>query len=296
MRSRLAALGILLSSGLAAGGATDAWAQDAEPAPAPAAPAVAAPAPARRGAVVVAVGAAEDELGRSCRDLAREVYRVERLRPSLDEASARALCGGDAGTEARPKKLAELRQSLTMSPSNATSRLVAGALAEELGASALVLVGRDDKGQAVRLLRVEDVEGKQTLFFEPTRLDATPNAAPAATTIDSPFGIVPWAKIASAIDILSEGEGEARSDGSAPQVTAISATDPVPKTGPRKENLLGARSTDAPADAGDKAFYESPWFWVAAGGVAAIGVVVLVVSQATDIGEGTTHIQGKVNP
>lgn len=242
------------------------------------------PASRPRGVAVVAPGAPDEDLGRACRELAREVYRLDGLRPDLDEGSARALCGGDPGVEAGPKRVAELRQGLTPSLSGASSSVLALALADELGVSALVLVEPSGGSTTVRVVRVASVGGKPTLFLEPTRLDASPSGEPP---------VVAWATVGRAVGVLVEDEGEGASDGSAPPTVGLPSAEAGP--GPRRDLLLGPRPA-APADAGDKAFYESPWFWVAAGSVAAVGIVVLVVSQTTDVGQGTVKLTGQVSP
>ncbi len=272
---RLAALTSLLV--LSAVAPPAAHAQPSGPVSTPAAP---------RGVAVVAPGPPDEELGRSCRELAREVYRLEGLRPDVDEGSARALCGGDPGVEAGPKRVAELRQGLTATLEGASSGVLAAALADELGITALVLVGREGAATTVRVVRVAQIDGKPALFVEPTRLDATPTGEPPVTA---------WATAARAVAVLVEDEGEGSSDGATSVVAALPDGSSAKGPGPRRDALLGVR-TSAPETPGDKAFYESPWFWVAAGSVAAVGLVVLIVSQATDVGEGTVKVTGKVSP
>ena len=39
-----------------------------------------------------------------------------------------------------------------------------------------------------------------------------------------------------------------------------------------------------------------PWFWVIIGGVAALGLTAVIVSQTVDTSSGNVHLQGKVLP
>lgn len=298
VRYRVAALAIGIS--IAASSVDLAQAQETatEPAtagaPAPAPPAVAS-ARALKGVAVLVPGSPDEALGKGCRDLAREVYKIGSLTPSMSEAEVRTLCGGDPGPQPGPKKLAELRQGLAWSLDGATSRVIAQAMADDLGVRALVLLGRDTNGgQAVRVIRAGLVEDRVAIYVEPTRLELVARAPSADAT-----PVVPWVDAAKAIEILARDEGEARSDGSIGKVDAITPEGAAPEipAGPRKEKLVGAKTTAPPAEgADDTKFYESPWFWVAAGSVAAVGLTVLIVSQTTDVDEGSIPVQGKVLP
>ncbi len=290
---------------LAATSAITAPARAGDAAPAPAAEAH-PPAPAARvlqGAVVVAPGAPEAATSQACRALAREVYKADELRPRISEIAASTLCGGPPGEDASAKKLAELRQALTLGLDSATSKLLAEGIADELGARALVLVapgaaspvpGADGATEAppvvIRVVRAFASErGKISVFIEKTRLTVKKDAS---------TGTYPFDGTARAIRVLAEDEHELSGDGGKTAVEAVVAVRVVPKPlpGPRRDKLIGARATDAPKAPGDKPFYESPWFWVAAGSVAAVGLAVLIVSQTTDVGRGTVKIQGTVDP
>lgn len=248
------------------------------------------PARVLNGVAVLAPGASDEALGADCKSFAREVYKTAALRPTIDEASARTLCGGDPGTEAGPKRLAELRQSLALNAGTATGKLVAQALADELGVRALVLVGRDASGLGVRVVRASIVAEKVAVFVEGTRIDLAPRGDPPA---------VPWGESARAVEVLIDDEGEAASDGALAPLPALPdlALLIAPLVGPRRDALLGARTLNkGPEAPKETPFYESPWFWVAVGSVAAAGLTVLIVSQATDVDEGTVNVTGTVLP
>jgi len=245
------------------------------------------------GAAVVASGTVDDALGQDCRALAREIYKSAALRPSIDEGTAKTLCGGEAGiagtgaVDAQPRKIGELRASLGTNLDNATARLVVQALVDELGVQSLVLVSRTATGPQVRVVRAHMARGKLGITIEGTRLSPSAKGEPLA---------IPWAETAAAVELLLSDEGEAQGDGSVTPIAAVSAGIVVSPGGPRKSNLLAARPTEAPGAAPEKAFYESPWFWVAVGSVAAVGLTVLIVSQATNVDEGSVNLQGEVLP
>lgn len=251
-----------------------------------------APRPPRvlNGVAVLAPGPSDEVLGADCKTFAREVYKSATLRPTIDEASARTLCGGDPGTEPGPKRLAELRQSLALNAGTATGKLVAQALADELGVRALVLVGRDASGLGVRVVRASIVAEKVVVFVEGSRIDLAPRGDPPA---------VAWSESARAVEVLIDDEGEAASDGALTPLPPLPdrAILIAPLVGPRRDALLGARvASKGPEAPKETPFYESPWFWVAVGSVAAVGLTVLIVSQATDVDEGTVSVKGVVLP
>lgn len=65
------------------------------------------------------------------------------------------------------------------------------------------------------------------------------------------------------------------------------------------EQPAGPRRKPAPAPpapAEDGSLTSSPWFWVAVGSVAAIGLGILIVSQATNVDESSVRLQGRVLP
>lgn len=253
-------------------------------------PAPARPARALRGVAVLAPGAADETLAAECKTFAREVYKTPALRPSIDEAAARTLCGGEPGEDAAAKRLAELRQSLALNAGTATGKLVAQALADELGVRALVLIGRDSAGLGVRVVRASLVAEKISVFVEGTRIDLAARGDPPA---------VPWGESARAVEVLIEDEGEGAPEAALAPLPALPdrAVLIAPLIGPRRDALLGARPTpQAPVAPKETPFYESPWFWVAVGSVAAVGLTVLIVSQATDVDEGTVTVKGMVLP
>lgn len=259
----LSALGLALAAGPAA----------AEPA---------RPEADARGAVVTLVGPPTDALAEACRAIARDVYERPRLRPRLDETAVRVLCGsaapGDAPREVRA--LAELREGLGPELDAATNRALVDALASATRAETLVLVdgGAPEHVRVRWLARKGDGPG---LVLDPVSLDVpTPTQSSAAPGL---------------FDAIGEGlEGLIAPAAPAPLAEAP-APHAVPGLGPRKSHLGGAKPGQPP-DVPAPSFFETPWFWVAAGGVAAIGLTILIVSQATDVGQGSVHVSGKVEP
>lgn len=283
--ARKAAVTGLIGLGLAslAGGPAE-----AQPAPAPVTDKPAADRPASRGAIVVLAGAPSDDVAQACRDIAREVYKRAPLRPAIDEAGVRVMCGSappsDASSEVR--SLGELRESLSSELENAGNKALLGALAKGARANVVVVVDKapaanGGDGVVIRTRWMKNESASDSLTLDPASFAIT---LPTQSSAESP-----WKEIGAAL----EGLLIPRAPATEPSATA---THPVPGLGPRKSHLSGPQPKDGPPDAPTTSFFESPWFWVAAGGVAAIGVTILVVSQATDVGQGTVHVSGKVEP
>ncbi len=233
-------------------------AQQVSPTASPAASAAAS------GAAVVLIGS-DEERAKDCRELARAVYAKPSLRPAIDESAAKALCSTDSSAQAG-QKLAELRASLHDRIDNAATQAVLTALGSELPSEAVVLVSKGERGTLVRVVRRGAKEA------DPLSFDLAPGADGAP---------VAWADVAQALDLsLREAPTPKAPGGERPgpvrSLAAPIGKDPVP---------------EAPTP-----FFESPWFWVAAGSVAALGLAILIVSQTTDVGEGTVKIEGKVLP
>lgn len=233
-----------------------------------------------RGLVVLVQGD-DPEASAGCRELAKKVYRSDRLRPSLGEASARALCGARASEPAEAAALAELRLALTTPLDGAGARAVLEAVARRLPAEGLLVVERAGEELSASLLRAEPGSAASTLRAGRTTLA---------------LGRVGGALVLSEVTADLE-----RLLGPAPLVEA--ATSPVaPLTIPPAggaEQPAGPRRPSTPpppAPAEESSLTSSPWFWVAVGSVAALGLSILIVSQATDVDEGSVRLQGRVLP
>lgn len=246
--------------------------------PAPSAP---APVTARSGVAVVLVGPWDDTHARHSRDLARGVYRRPKLRPSLDEATVRILSGGEpSGDDDAAKQLSALRGKLTPDLTTEEARAALAGLAATLPVEAIVLYVPGPTGPSVRLAHVDGTKVPPTTRLDPASLAPSPREdQPGALDLDP---------VLTSLERLI-----------APKpATALPPRRPTaqkPKPGPRKENLekgQPGKEPDKPKD--DSSFFESPWFWVAVGGVAATGLTILIVSQTTNVGEGSVALRGKV--
>ncbi|NUO50016.1 MAG: hypothetical protein HOV80_14265 [Polyangiaceae bacterium] len=268
--------GTLLSSG-------DARA-DEPAAAAPATPAAPSqPVVQRRGVAVVLVGPWEDTQAKHARDLARGVYRTPKLRPDLDEGTVRILTGGEpSGDDAAAKRLSELRSALTPDLTTEASKNALAGLAAELPVGSIVLFIPGSAGPVVRLAHVDGSASPPVTKLDPASIAPSPKEGePGALDLDP---------VLASLERLIAPKAEAKLPPS-PQPAAK----PKPKPGPRKDNLKKTSGTEAPdKPKEDSSFYESPWFWVAVGGVAATGLTILIVSQTTDVGEGSVALKGKV--
>ncbi|MFO0553560.1 MAG: hypothetical protein U0271_34580 [Polyangiaceae bacterium] len=254
-----------------------------------------------QGVSVVLVGEADGDAARSCRALAREVYKLDAIRPRLAEDAARALCGDDTvrgpasanGEVPLTTRLAELRTSAGGQLDNAAQRAVAEALIESTRSAALILVERvvtprrtPEPGEEPTL--DDAVAPDETPRYRVQLLHGARRDGRLVTRVDSArfdlsadgVGLgVPWADVASAALILT---------------TEGASTSPLVSTTAPAKHVDPASIVAPPAPEKPTPFYESPWFWVAAGAVAAAGIIVIVVSQVGDVGQGTIHLSGKV--
>lgn len=218
---------------------------------------------ARKGVAVVAIGAGDGPL-RATRSLARVVYKSPALRPRVDEETVQVLAGGAAPAEdARLAELSELRAALPADVDTAAAKALLGAVAEKVDARALVLVSVGDDGRALgRLVRLDGGVGSGV------RVDAATFAAAAP---------------ADGADFTWTGVDDA--------LVAILRTNEV---GPRRDLTRAPSAPNLPDE--PQSLVEKPWFWVIVGGVAALGLTAVIVSQTVDTSSGTVHLQGKVLP
>lgn len=224
-----------------------------------------APAAARKGVAVVAVGTG-DAVGKATRRLARVVYQLPALRPRAGEGMVQVLAGGVAPAgDAALAELAELRAALPTDPESAAAKALLEAIANKVDARALVLVSvADDARAAGRLVRLEETSGLLAV-----RVDAATFAAPAPTTDVPEYA---WTGTDVAIAALLRSS----------------------EVGPRRDLSRPPTAPDAPDEPGN--ITSKPWFWVIVGGVAALGLTAVIVSQTVDTASGTVHVQGKVVP
>ena len=256
------------------------------PAAAPIAPAVAPVGPMivqriapPHGAVVVAV---TDDAGPAAKALAHEVYREPQLRPSIDEATARALTGSvadspatTAATTSADAKLAEiiaLRGSIATSVTDITTRHLLASLGTSLRADLVVAVSLDSGHAVARVLHAG------TASFERVELGASVEiAADGARTFHWP---------GAAITLR----------GFLPAPPAPPASVEADATKPAAKPPESVKTATKPELSDQRPIYKSPWFWAALGGVAAVGVTVFVLAKTTGSSPSTVHVDGSVDP
>jgi hypothetical protein len=219
------------------------------------------PPPAAHGAVVVALG---EGASPAARPLARDVYRHEALRPSIDDATARVLAGDPVPAEAPSslRELAELRRSIPPAGTDVASRRLLASLGEELHAKLVVSVALEDGKPVARVLRVAGAS------FERVALSASVEPSPAGS--EPSFA---WPGAAAALHPLLVQPAAAT-----PLAPVAAAAPPAPP----------------PPAPGKPPYWKSPWFWAPLGVLLAAGVTVLVVSQTADTSVGNVHLQGHV--
>lgn len=196
--------------------------------------------------------------------LAQEVYGSARLRPGLTEAEARVFAGGPA-TEARPLvDLADTREAIT--DDGPTARRLLGALTQEFAL----------EGVFVLYPGAEGVERARPLVKVFVAGDA---AAPAGhfvpVELRAESGEHPWASARSTLERL---------------VPPASASSRPAASPPR----AAARTEPAPSDKaeGSSAFYQSPWFWGAAGAALVLGGAFFLATR--DSSSDSIHLEMQV--
>lgn len=219
---------------------------------------------ARKGVAVIAVGVGDPPM-KATRSLARVVYKSPALRPRADETTVQVLAGGPAPAgDPALAELAELRSALPVDVETAAAKALLQAIAEKIDARALVLVSVGGDGRALgRLVRL-DLGGAGS----GVRVDD----ATFASAVPSEREDFVWTGVDDALSaILRTNEVGPRRD--------LSKAPSAPNTPDEPQNLV-----------------EKPWFWVVVGGVAALGLTAVIVSQTVDTSSGTVHLQGKVLP
>lgn len=204
------------------------------------------------GYVVLARGAAKENAW----SLAQETYRSSRLRPRLDEAHARVFAGEDA--PAGRKDLAELAEARdAVVDEGVASRRLLTSLGKEYGLEGLLVVSSSE-GSSPASARLFTVE---TGRFEPLELRSETDAG--------------WTSARATLERLAPREvtpsGGANGVAKAPANATKSGEEPKP---------------------GQKAFYESPWFWGAAGAAAALGGAFFLATR--DSSSDSIHVQMQV--
>lgn len=213
-----------------------------------------------RGVIVMSTS---PEAVSAAKPLARDVYKDEALRPTIDDATARVLAG-EAPAEGAPPKLMELRDlraSAFSAGSEAASRKLVSAIGADLKARLVVTVSMEGGRPLARVLRVE------TSAYEGITLGATTETAPSGETTFH------WPGAVDALHKLLPADGPRALAKPAP-----AAPKPASKPAP------------------SESIWKSPWFWAVLGGVVAAGAGTFAIVKATNADEPTVHIVGRVAP
>lgn len=234
--------------------------------------------------VVVSVeptDAAESEAVRDlAKRLAKALYGEGSFRPRVSEIEVRALVGQAPPTDdARATYLAGLRTALSGDLTAPANLELLRSIGERACARAVVVASRapaaSPDATAVVSAEARIVRVGATATIDPVRLVSTP-------------GEEPWP---DARDAARRLLGDLSPVAATPVATAV--VDPPKGTEPlAPKRAPGPEAPKPPED--DTEFYESPWFWVAVGGVAAIGLTAVIVSQTVDTNNGSVHLSGKV--
>lgn len=226
-------------------------------------PGTTAAAPASRGAVVVAIGSGVEA---AAKPLAREIYRDEALRPSLDDRAARVLAGEavPADAPAKERELAEVRSALTTND-DAPSRRLLASLGAEQKAEIVVAVSMAGDRPVARVLRVG------TARYESIELGPTIERSEAGEIRYT------WPGAATTLRKLVV----------VPQAAAPAPIAPKP---------TGSKALTKPEEPARKPFYKSAWFWGPVGAIVAAGAAVLIASKVTEDSTGMVRLKGQVAP
>lgn len=234
------------------------------PAPAPNAPAKGA----AHGAVVVGLG--EGPQVGAAKQLAREVYRDETLRASIDEPFARVLVGEAMAEDApaRLKELGALRASTSPSTDDPGARRILASIGSDVGAEIVVVVSVGSEHPIARVLRVSGAQ------YEPVEL--------VPVLASEPGGQAHW--------VFPEASTTLRRFLSLPDVPPKTATGPIAPTKVDAPPKPLKRPLPGPS------WYKSPWFWGPLGAVVLAGGAIFLATQLSTTNSTTVHVTGTVAP
>ncbi|MDC3959930.1 hypothetical protein [Polyangium jinanense] len=222
-----------------------------------------ATAPAGRGAVVVAIGSGVEA---AAKPLAREIYRDEALRPSLDDRAARVLAGEAVAADApaKERELAEVRSALTTND-DAPSRRLLASLGAEQKAEIVVAVSMAGDRPVARVLRVG------TARYESIELGPT-------------------------IERSEAGEIRYTWPGAAATLRKLVIVPQAAAPAPLAPKQTSTKAPAKPEEPTPKPFYKSAWFWGPVGAIVAAGAAVLITSKVTEDSTGMVRLRGQVAP
>jgi len=191
--------------------------------------------------------------------LAQEVYASERLRPALSEAQARVFAGAKppapgAGEPPALVDLADAREAIT--DDGPTARRLLASLAKEYGLEGVFVVYAGAEGERPLVRAFVAGEGSSRAGrFAPVELRAEP-------------GDRPWASARSSLERL------------------------VPAAAPGPAARPAVAHAGTPKTEGHGAFYQSPWFWGAAGAAVVLGGAFFLATR--DSSSDSIHLEMQV--
>jgi len=204
-----------------------------------------------RGLAVLGLGSTSE----AAWPLARAIYADSALRPlALDEAHARVLAGESPG-DAGPSELRDLAESrAAVRGDDAASRRLLASIAASLGVKGVVVVESADGSGGRPSARV--FVASQSAY-DPARYEPDP---PAPVTWGNGTSVVVWR---GAVEALHRAFAVSTVGNSALELRPSG-----PKATSTDHGTRPATTTTPGSDAGksaSRAFYQSPWFWAAAG-------------------------------
>ncbi len=221
----------------------------------------------QHGLAVMGLGSSAD----AAWPLARAVYSESSLRPpALDEAHARVLVG-ETPDENAPAELRDLAGTRSgIHGDDPVSRRLLQSIALAMHVKGIVVV---DAGVAPgrASARVFVTTGGA---YDPVRYDPDPSAP---VTWGNGASATTWA---GAVQVLRRGFGESGKPPSAPPLPGVAPVESRPPSPVGISVLL--HPVPAPSEKGKsepKAFYQSPWFWAAAGAAVFAGLAVYLATR-----------------
>jgi hypothetical protein len=242
----------------------------------------------QHGLAVIGLGSSVD----AAWPLARAVYAEAALRPTtLDEAHARVLVGEapDEKATAELRDLADTRAAIH--GDDAASRRLLASIALSLHVKGILVVEQGTTLDARPTARVFVTAARA---YDAVRYESDP---PAPVTWGTAKSAVTWT---GALPALRRGFADPINPPPTPPPPVAAVAAPVPGTGESAPPLathavvVAQFPSEKPGDRkpADKAFYQSPWFWAAAG--AALFAAGAVYFATRDDGSDNIQLQVQV--
>lgn len=215
--------------------------------------------------------------------LAQSTYRSPRLRPRFDEATARVLAGDSSPSRRDLRDLADTRDAIV--DEGVASRKLLQSMARDLGLEGLLVVTREIEAPSA------PVEPPDTAEKSEKEANTTPTPSPEprrsrvkARLFDAASGRFELVDFRAGDDATWQGAAA-----SIEHLVPPLAKDADPS--PAAQANANANA-NAPKKEGSKSFYESPWFWGAAGAAAVLGGAFFLATR--DSSSDSIHLQMQV--